>query len=113
MRFNPSKCNIMHIHRVNLSTRQYTLCSEVLQSVTSAKYLGISISQDLSWKKHIDTIAARANTTLHFIHRNLKHCPRHTREVAYCSLVRSSLEYGAAVWDPHHEYNIDTLERVN
>ena len=103
----------MHISRGTPSTRLYTLCSVVLQSVTSAKYLGITISQDLSWRRHVDSIAARANSTLHFIHRNLKHCPRHTREIAYCSLVRSSLEYSAGVWDPHLQRDIDTLEKVN
>ena len=32
--------------------------------------------------------------------------------MAYISLIRSSLEYGAAVWDPYLKQDVDRLERV-
>ena len=113
MRFNPSKCYIMHISRDQPSTKLYDLCSVILQSVTSAKYLGVTIHSDFQCCRHVDNIAARANGTLHFIHRNLKYCPRFTRETAYCSLVRSTLEYCCRTWDPRLQKDITTLGKVN
>ena len=58
------------------------------------------------------SITSKANSTLGFIRRNLKQCPKDLKELAYMSLVRSKLEYAAGTWDPHHEYNINKLKRV-
>ena len=44
--------------------------------------------------------------------RNLKACPPKLRETAYFSLVRSSLEYSSAVWDPFRQKDIDKLEKI-
>ena len=44
--------------------------------------------------------------------RNLKACPPNLRETAYFSLVRSSLEYSSAVWDPFRQKDIDKLEKI-
>ena len=43
--------------------------------------------------------------------RNLKACPPRIRETAYFLLVRSSLEYSSAVWDPFRQKDIDKLEK--
>ena len=50
MSFNPSKCQILHITRAKspMQTR-YILHGTVLDSVPSAKYLGVTISDNLSW----------------------------------------------------------------
>ena len=53
-----------------------------------------------------------ANSTLGFLRRNLKACPPKLRETAYFSLVRSSLEYSSAVWDPFRQKDIDKLEKI-
>ena len=44
--------------------------------------------------------------------RNLKRCPVNCRRSAYIALVRPLLEYGASVWDPHYQKDIDKLEHV-
>ena len=41
--------------------------------------------------------------TLGFLRRNLALAPRHTKEVAYKTLVRPQLEYAAPIWHPHNE----------
>ena len=46
------------------------------------------------------------------VRRNLRICPRLVRETAYKTLVRQTLEYGSAAWDPYHEKDIQKLKRV-
>ena len=112
MRFNPQKCYIMHIHHSQIRSRIYQLCGEVLYSVSKAKYLGVLIS-GLSWNEQVCKVAAKPNTTFHFISRNLKHCPRSMRQTAYCSLTRSGMEYCSSVWDPHLQKDKVRLKKVN
>ena len=79
----------------------YSLGSEILQEVSDAKYLGIQIDNKLDWNKHISTVAARGQSKLAFLNRNLKGCPKKLRDTAYISLIRPALEYSCSVWYPH------------
>ena len=113
MRFNAAKCNIMRVSRKQTTIPyQYELSGQVLEEVKDAKYLGVTVSDDLEWTKHIDVITSKANSKLSFLRRNLKGCPEKLRETAYFSLVRSFLEYSATVWHPRQKYNSDKLEMV-
>ena len=110
MRFNAKKCYI-------LSTRQksnysYSLDNTILQQVTSNPYLSITISEDLKWSRHINNISKKANSTLGFLHRNLRSCPKSCMRSAYVSLICPILEYGSVVWDPYYQTDISTLERI-
>jgi len=49
---------------------------------------------------------------LHFIMRILKKSNSNTKRLAYMSLVRPILEYGAAFWDPYRVTQISELDRV-
>jgi hypothetical protein len=49
---------------------------------------------------------------LHFIMRILKKGNSGTKSLAYTTLVRLILEYGAACWDPYREGQIYALDRV-
>ena len=113
MRFNAKKCHIMRISRSSSPfTRFYSLCNTVLSEVSCAKYLGINISNDLQWSAHITSISSRANSSLGYIRRNLRGCPSKLRELAYISMVRSALEYGATVWDPYLAKDKNSIEKV-
>ena len=68
MAFNPDKCQVMHITKSRIPVQsQYTLHGQTLESLDSAKYLDVTISQDLNWNKHINNITGKANRTLRFI----------------------------------------------
>ena len=60
----------------------------------------------------IRSIAAKTSTTLGLLKRNLSKCPHRLRELAYISLIRSRLEYCAAVWDPYLIKDINILEGI-
>ena len=113
MRFNAAKCNIMRVSRMRLPfLYSYKLSGQVLDEVKDSKYLGVTISDNLDWSKHITTTTTKANARLSFIKRNLKDCPQKLKEIAYFSLVRSFVDYASAVWDPHQKFNQVKLEMV-
>ena len=96
------KCNIMRVSRSRKPLQHfYSLGSEILQEVSDTKYLGIQIDNKLDWNKHISTVAARGQSKLAFLNRNLKGCPKKLRDTAYISLIRPALEYSCSVWHPH------------
>ena len=72
MKFNAEKCNIMRVSRSRKPLQHfYSLGSEILQEVSDAKYLGIQIDNKLDWNKHISIVAARGQSKLAFLNRNL------------------------------------------
>ncbi len=113
MKFNPEKCFVLKVtNSHNPKTHSYSLNNTTLQETDSHTYLGVEISKNLKWKKHIDHITARGNMSLGFIKRNLHSCTQDIKNLAYRSLVRPLLEYCAPVWDPHTSDLIHQLEAV-
>ena len=115
MRFSAKKCKIMSITRgKSHPTHLYIvhLCAHVLSSVQEAKYLGITLTDELSWSSHVRSIHNRANSTLGFLRRNLRRCSAKVKETAYITLVRFTMEYAAAVWDLHLARDCDLLEKI-
>ena len=54
MEFHTGKCQIITISRQKATIiYDYRLHSHLLQKVSSAKYLGVTIQQDLRWNKHV------------------------------------------------------------
>ena len=109
MKFYVAKCHSMRVTRYPPDKHiqfDFTLYQQRLEQVQSAKYLGLTITDDLDWGQHISKISAKATKTLGFLRHNLAVAPRHTKEVAYKTLVRPKLEYAAPIWHPYHETQI-------
>jgi len=110
IKFNPSKCHILSTGRQrNKAVPSYFLGPNLLTNVDSYPYLGVTVSSDLRWEKHINIIAAKATRTLNFVRRNVYYCEPDAKALAYLSLVRPLLEYAAAAWDPYRVCDINTL----
>ena len=90
----------------------YSLHNQTLENVQSAKYLGITITDNMDWGQHVSEISSKATKTLGFLRRNLAFAPRSTKEVAYKTLVRPKLEYAAPIWSPHLKLQINQIEKV-
>ena len=98
-------------HQVFL-TIPYCLHGTNLKSTESTKYLGVTLTKDLTWGKHIDIIRAKANQQLAFVRRNIRTRSSSTKEKLFNTLVRPHLEYAATVWDPHISKQKHSLEMV-
>ena len=94
------------------TTAQYTLYGHTLKNVDSAKYLGVTLANDLSWGKHVDQVTSKAARTLRFLRRNFYNATRETRQATFSALVIPAMENSAAAWDPHLWTDIDKLEQI-
>ena len=113
MSFNPAKCEALRVSRKsNIIPFTYTIHNQPLELVNSAKYLGVTFSSKLEWKPHISNITKKANSTVGFLRRNLRSCPRKVKKQAYVSFVRPTLEYASSAWSPHWAEDIASLEAV-
>lgn len=113
MSFKPDKCTILRFSRkINKIEFSYKLSGHYLQSVSHHKYLGVTLSGDMKWNTHIDTVVSKAYGMLGFLRRNLSNAPRKVKIQAYKSLVRPHIDYCSSVWDPHTKRNINKVESV-
>ena len=113
MHFNPQKCFVMRLTHARHMTRfNYILGGKSLQETDNHPYLGVHITKDLTWNKHIHQITATANRTLAFVRRNHYSCHQHIEKSAYTTLVRPLLEYSSSVWDPHTKTLVNEIEMV-
>ena len=113
MKFNPSKCVVIHITRSRTPVpSQYLLHGQVLESVAGSKYLGVEISSNLSFNGHIQNITTSASRSLGFLKRNIRSRNPELREMAYKTLVRPLVEYSSSIWSPYTKSNIARLEMV-
>ena len=113
MKFHPAKCYVMNISTKTTATEnKYTLMDEQLKTVNSMRYLGVTVTNKMKWNSHVDEMVSTANRTLGFLRRNLNQCPPKVKAHAYTALVRPTLEYASAVWDPHSTKNTKKLDQV-
>ena len=102
MCFHQDKCNIIRMTRKKQHIlHNYTLKGHPLVTVTQTKYMGVTLSGNLTWNNHINPIANKGNRTLGFVRRNIRTISLKAKSLAYTSLVRHQLVYCSTVWDPH------------
>ena len=101
MKINPSKSKAIRFTRARVKDPlNYSLMSTLIPEASSCKYLGIILRNDLSWADQVNSAVKKVWKALHFTMRILKKGNSNTKSLAYMSLVRPILEYGAACWDP-------------
>ena len=101
-------------NHLTTSDHVYTLKKTPLESITDAAYLGVTVSDNLSWHKQIAKIVAKGNKTLGFVRRNVRKASKETNILAYKALVRPITEYASTVCSPHQKdlkYNIEMVQR--
>ena len=69
----------------------HSLHNQTLENVQSAKYLGITITDNMDWGQHVSEISSKATKTLGFLRRNFAFAHRSTKEVAYKTFVQPKL----------------------
>ena len=66
----------------------------------------------MDWGQRISEISCKATKTMGLLQRNLALAPRHTKSVAYKTLVSFQLEYATSIWHPYHKTQTGQVEKV-
>jgi len=111
MMLNIDKCMYLVISRKRFPIQPMFLPSISnipLEKVSTFKYFGVWISDDLKWTKHIEQITKKATKQAGLIYRRFY--PHSSSETL--KQLRPHLECAVPVWNPHCKLHITALERV-
>ncbi|CAB3993653.1 Hypothetical predicted protein [Paramuricea clavata] len=110
MSLNPLKCKEMVINFMNNNS---IIVSNVVERVTNYKLLGVQLSEDHKWNKHVDYIYKKACKKLYSL-RVLRRAGVQQRNILKVDLttIRPVLEYAVPVWQAIPVYLSERLESI-
>ena len=79
-------------------TYQIIFNNNVIERVASTKFLGITVDENLNWKKHILNVSTKVSRSIGIMNRLRYMLPRSTLLTLYYSMIHPHLLYGLIVW---------------
>ena len=77
---------------------------QTIKEVDTHKHLGIILSNDGTWHKHIDYIKTKAWDRINIMRKLKFQLDRRSLEIIYTTYIRPILEYGNEIWDNCTQY---------
>eukprot|EP00745_Piridium_sociabile_P035209 TRINITY_DN6134_c0_g1_i10.p1 TRINITY_DN6134_c0_g1~~TRINITY_DN6134_c0_g1_i10.p1 ORF type:complete len:150 (+),score=30.09 TRINITY_DN6134_c0_g1_i10:293-742(+) len=111
--FSNQRVKVMPNKNKRACVTSYTLHDELLETTVDSKYLGVTITNNLTWSAHVEETAGKANRALSFLRSNINDRSLKVKAASYTTMVRPILEYASAAWDPHlqKDNNIVKVQR--
>jgi hypothetical protein len=88
-----------------------SLDGTTVKRVPHHKHLGLTLSKDLSWNKHITEVTDKATRRLGILRKLKYKIDRLSLERIYLAFIRPLLEYGDVIWDSPLEI-LNPLEAI-
>ena len=86
--------------------------NESINEVSFYKQLGIFLSSDGTWYKHINNITSKAWLRITAMRKLKFLLDRKSLEIMYFPFIRPLLEYADVVWDNCTLYEVIALEKI-
>ena len=84
-----------------------------LITVDQTRDLGVIIDSDLKFRLHIDNITHKASVRSRLILKSFTYLrDKNLLIKAFCVCVRPLLKYSCQVWNHHHKYLIESIEKI-
>ena len=116
MTLNGDKFEHLHVgNNLQKSRSSYQdPAGKIIQEKPYVKDLGVTVSNDLSWNKHIKEVISRAQIMAGWILRTFSTREENAMKTIWNAQVRPILDYCSPLWSPNPSNfgNIDLLERV-
>ena len=87
--------------------------NKIITEVNSHVYLGVTISKDLRWGKHIQNIAIKARQKLNYMLPLKYKLDRYSLQTMYNSFVLSAMTYACPIWSGSYNCDIQKLEAIH
>ena len=111
MKFNETKCKVVHYGRKNLKL-DYYMNNVKLEKSDCERDLGVMMHSSMKPTKQCEESARKAKAVLGMISRAFHYRDRKVFLKLYKQYVRCHLEYSVSVWNPWTETDIQLLENV-
>ena len=69
-----------------------------MKEVSTFKFLGITIDQNLTWKNHVDDLAKKCSRSIGILHKVKQFLPESVLLCLYYTLFLSHINYGITAW---------------
>ena len=114
IKFDPLKTESPFISRKTSTVHpSVIMLDQQIKEVRSHKHLGVILSNDCAWQKHIDYIKENAWTRINIM-RQLKYdLDRKSLETIYKSFIRPLLEYAVVIWDNCTQQNKNEFDLIH
>ena len=103
IKFSPGK---------NSNNMNVMIGDKTIQRVTSTKFLGVTIHENLSWKLHIDQICSKMMKAIGIMNRMKTFLPQHTLRMLYNTLVVPHMTYSCEVWGTTYPSNLAKIMKI-
>lgn len=113
VKLNPDKTEIMYFSTRNAPDDLcFTVGDSRIYPVESHRHLGVILSADCKWTKHIDMIAEKASKQIAVLRKLKFQVSRGFLENIYLVFIRPLLEYSCEVWDNCSVTDSNRLEKI-
>ena len=104
LQINPTKTEIMILGGRNDGDRLKVEVHEGnrtinIQTVPHLKVLGVTLDEEMSWKKQVKQVKKKASNSIRHLARTGKILPTRTKRLLYDALVAPHFSYADIVWD--------------
>ena len=98
----------------NYLTREtsHIINTKTLQTSDISRYLGVSITDNLTWSRHTAITAGKANRVLGFLRRNINDCSTKSKAISYIIMVFPIMEHASTAGDPRLQKDTSQLQRL-
>ena len=112
--FNPTKSESFLVSRkVNRPVHPPLFVQNIqIEEVECHKHLGVFLSNDCSWHKHITYIKEKAWCRINVMRKLKFKLDRKSLETIFIAFIRPLLEYADVIWDNCTQYEKDELEKI-